>query len=241
MGLTSPGSCLACLTSCFLCLPRNGPGPGHGALSPLSREVLLPESPQHLWQGAWGELRKAAPWGPCFCPGLPAPPGGGRPPGPGSVPVCLQELPLPVLPVPRPPHVFPAEGQRPPHGPPEALRKVGALSCSLGACRRPRSRGRVGTGRPGWEPPHGEPIVPGEADAREHQRDGCVGRGARRAALEERAQTARGAAAGPTPALSGRHCSFAGSVCSLGRGRRRERVWVSAPPGWGGRGGRCAC
>ncbi|KAJ8785980.1 hypothetical protein J1605_006940 [Eschrichtius robustus] len=63
--------------------------------------------------------------------------------------------------------------------------------------KRPRARGRVGTGRPGWEPPHGEPIVPGEADARERQRDGCVGRGARRAALAERAQTARGAAAGP--------------------------------------------
>lgn len=149
MGLASPGSYLACLTSCFLCLPRNGPGPGHGALSPLSREVLLPESPQHLWQGAWGELRKTGPWGPCFCPGLPAPPGGGRPPGPGSVPVCLQELPHPVLPVPRPPHVFPAESQRPPHGPPEALCKVGALPRSLGACRRPHKRAAWAQGGPG--------------------------------------------------------------------------------------------
>lgn len=37
--------------------------------------------------------------------------------------------------------------------------------------------GRMGTGRPGWEPPQGEPIMAGEADAREHQCDGCVGGG----------------------------------------------------------------
>lgn len=89
----------------------------------MSWEVLLPESPQHLRQGTWGELRKATPWGPCFHPGFPAPPGCGCPPGPSSVPVYLQELPCPVLPVPRPPHIFPAASQCSPDRPPEALCK----------------------------------------------------------------------------------------------------------------------
>ena len=34
-------------------------------------------------------------------------------------------------------------------------------------------------------------------------------------------------------ALGEQPCSFAGSVSSHGWGQRRERVWVSAPPGWG--------
>lgn len=111
------------LTSCFLCLPRNSPGPGHGPLSPLPREVLLPESAQHLRQGTWGELRETTPRGACFRQGLPASAGGGCPPGPSSVSVCLQELPRPVLPVPRASHVLSAESQRLPDGPSEAWRK----------------------------------------------------------------------------------------------------------------------
>lgn len=188
--------CSACLTSCFLCLPRNSPGPGHGALSPLSWEVLLPESPKHLQQGTWGELRKATPWGPCFHPGFPAPPGRGCPPGPSSVPVCLQELPCPVLPVPRPPHIFPAASQCSPNRPPEALRKVGAPSLLCWGCAGdPVSRAAWAQGSPGA----------GEADTHEHQCAGCVGRltGEHRAgrawwvASEEKAQPAHTVATGP--------------------------------------------
>lgn len=102
---------------------RNSPGPGHGPLSPLPREVLLPESAQHLRQGTWGELRETTPRGACFRQGLPASAGGGCPPGPSSVSVCLQELPRPVLPVPRASHVLSAESQRLPDGPSEAWRK----------------------------------------------------------------------------------------------------------------------
>lgn len=106
-------------------MPRNRPGPCHGALSPMPREVLLTESPEHLWQGTWGELRETTPWGACFHQGLPAPAGGGCPPGPCSVSVCLQELPYPVLSMPQPAQVLPPESQHLPSGPPEALCKVG--------------------------------------------------------------------------------------------------------------------
>uniref|UniRef100_A0A8C0TIY7 Zinc finger protein 276 n=1 Tax=Canis lupus familiaris TaxID=9615 RepID=A0A8C0TIY7_CANLF len=119
-----------------LCLPRNRPGSCHGALSPLPWEVLLTESPQHFWQGTWGQFRQTTSRGASFHQGLPASAGGGRPPGPSSVSVRLQELPCPVLPVPWPPQVLPAESQRLPDGPPEDLHK--------GWCPAP-TRGRGGS------------------------------------------------------------------------------------------------
>lgn len=106
-------------------MPRNRPGSCHGALSPLPREVLLTESPKHLWQGAWGELRETVPRRACLHQGLPASAGCGCAPGPSLVPVYLQELPHPVLPVPQPPQVLSAESQRHPHRPAETLCKVG--------------------------------------------------------------------------------------------------------------------
>ncbi|XP_038380951.1 zinc finger protein 276 isoform X2 [Canis lupus familiaris] len=113
-----------------LCLPRNRPGSCHGALSPLPWEVLLTESPQHFWQGTWGQFRQTTSRGASFHQGLPASAGGGRPPGPSSVSVRLQELPCPVLPVPWPPQVLPAESQRLPDGPPEDLHKVDLITSS---------------------------------------------------------------------------------------------------------------
>ena len=129
---------LPCRLTChLLCLPRSRSGSCHGALPPLPWEVLRTESPQHLRPGTWAEPRETTLRGACVRQGLPAPAGGGCPPGPSPVSVRLQELPRPVLPVPQPPQVLPAESQCVSDEPPEALRTVGTPSFIWGARAKP--------------------------------------------------------------------------------------------------------